>query len=311
MEKQLDPPTYQPKEINFNFKNRVMKYEYNNLESIKLSLKKIKDLNKKCYAIIVEPFSASTLRKTSNEFLYNLRNLCDKENIILIFDEIYSGWCKTGAIFNFYRSNIIPDILVYAKSFGGGKASISGYSVRDHIMRDTYDNSNDFLLQSSTYNGFGEETITAIEAINIVITENYEEKAIIVGKSLENIFTRLKKKYPDIIDDVRGSGCFYGFTFKKFLKLNPSIQKLVEKIAKNFDNKFITKLLCASIINKMYLNHNILTFGSFATDVVYKVSPEINVDLDQLNYFEMSLDQTLSDGPIKLIKDFLIYQIKK
>ena len=79
------------------------------------------------------------------------------------------------------------------KSFGGGKASISGYSVRDHIMRDTYDNSNDFLLQSSTYNGFGEETITAIEAINIVITENYEEKAIIVGKSLENIFTRLKK----------------------------------------------------------------------------------------------------------------------
>ena len=111
-------------------------------------------------SIIVEPFSASTLRKTSNEFLYNLRNLCDKENIILIFDEIYSGWCKTGAIFNFYRSNIIPDILVYAKSFGGGKASISGYSVRDHIMRDTYDNSNDFLLQSSTYNGFGEETIT-------------------------------------------------------------------------------------------------------------------------------------------------------
>ena len=50
-----------------------MKYEYNNLESIKLSLKKIKDLNKKCYAIIVEPFSTSTLRKTSNEFLYNLK----------------------------------------------------------------------------------------------------------------------------------------------------------------------------------------------------------------------------------------------
>ena len=135
----------------------------------------LKKQHKECYAIIVEPLSASTLKKSEEEFLKKTRELCFKENIILIYDEIYSGWCKTGQLFNFYSSNTIPDILVYAKSFGGGKASISGYTARDEIMKNAYDNPDDFNLQSSTYNGFGEECITAIEALNIIIENNYEK----------------------------------------------------------------------------------------------------------------------------------------
>ena len=100
--------------------------------------------NNLCYAIIIEPISASTLKNSDDEFLKKVRELCNRENIILIYDEIYSGWCKTGDLFNFFSSGTIPDILVYAKSFGGGKASISGYTVRDSIMDKTYDNPNDF-----------------------------------------------------------------------------------------------------------------------------------------------------------------------
>lgn len=301
------------KEINFNFQKipNTRTYEYNNYELILSIIKKIKEENESCYAIIVEPLSASTLRQASSEFLIKLRDLCDKEKIILIFDEIYSGWCKTGSMFNFFRSNIIPDILVYAKSFGGGKASISGYTARENIMKKAYDNQEDFLLQSSTYNGFGEETITAIEAINVIVSENYEEKSQNVGKKLEQILRRLKQKYPEIIDDIRGSGCFYGFTLKKFFKLNETISQLIKKITSNTENKFLSKLLCAAIINKMYTKYNILTFGSFATDVVYKISPEVNIDDKSIDYFEKSLDQTLSEGYLNLIKDFLIFQLKK
>ena len=51
------------------------------------------------YAIIIEPFNASSLQKCSKEFLIKLREICDKENIVLIFDEVYTGWAKTGELF--------------------------------------------------------------------------------------------------------------------------------------------------------------------------------------------------------------------
>ena len=133
----------------------------------------------------------------------------------------------TIELFNFFRSNTIPDILVYAKSFGGGKASISGYTTRDHVMKKAYDNSDDFSLQSSTYNGFGEETITAIEAINIMINNDYENKSISNGKKLKAILENVKIKFPNIVDEIRGSGSFQGFTFKN--PINNTLENIVTK----------------------------------------------------------------------------------
>ena len=104
-----------------------------------------------------------------------VKNICEKYGVILIFDEIYSGWCKTGKLFYFMNfSGLVPDIVTSAKSLGGGKASISSYTCRDHIFNQTYGNQKDATLHSTTFNGFGEETITAIESINILIDEDYE-----------------------------------------------------------------------------------------------------------------------------------------
>ena len=81
---------------------------------------------------MVEPFSASSLRRWSESALRELRELCTDEDIVLIFDEIYTGWGKTGSLFYFMRHDgLIPDILTYSKSLGGGKASISGYTARE------------------------------------------------------------------------------------------------------------------------------------------------------------------------------------
>ena len=302
------------KEINFNYQkiSGTDKFEFNNFENLKQIVDNSKKLDKEYYAIIIEPLSASTLRMTDDTFLKQVRDLCTKENIILIYDEIYSGWCKTGDLFNFFRSSTIPDILVYAKSFGGGKASISGYTARDSIMTKAYDNAEDFGLQSSTYNGFGEECITAIEAINIIIENNYEQKSKKNGEILKNILENAKNKFPSIIDEIRGSGSFQGATLK-----NPFNSKL-ENLLVSFipiksyrDKNFFKKLLCASIINHLYLEKNTLTFGSFATDVLFKVSPAIEINHEHLTNFEKDLLDTLSIGSFNLISNFLKYKFSK
>jgi putrescine aminotransferase len=302
------------KEINFDYQKlpNVEKFIFNDFDSLKNKVYEIKKKKEQCYAIIVEPLSASTLKKSSDNFLKQTRKLCDEENIILIYDEIYSGWCKTGHLFNFFSSNTIPDILVYAKSFGGGKASISGYTTRDHVMLKAYDNSDDFSLQSSTYNGFGEECITAIEAINLILENNFEEKSQQNGIKIKNILQRIKKEFPQIVDEIRGSGSFQGFTIKN--PINENIESLITKfipIKTYRDKNFFKKLLCASIINYMYKEKNILTFGSFASDVLFKVSPAIEIDSKELDKFEIELLDTLSIGVFNLIGDFLKYKFTK
>jgi putrescine aminotransferase len=86
-----------------------------------------------------EPFNASTLGMFF-EFLKKIRETCDSEGIVLIFDEVYTGWAKTGELFNFIKKGVLPDIVTFAKSFGGGKASISGYTTRTPFYRKAYDN---------------------------------------------------------------------------------------------------------------------------------------------------------------------------
>ncbi len=302
------------KEINFDYQklSNVEKFKFNDFDSLKNKVYEIKKKKEQCYAIIIEPLSASTLKKTSDNFLKQTRKLCDEENIILIYDEIYSGWSKTGHLFNFFSSNTIPDILVYAKSFGGGKASISGYTTRDHVMLKAYDNPDDFSLQSSTYNGFGEECITAIEAINLILENNFEEKSQQNGIKLKNILQRVKNEFPQIVDEIRGSGSFQGFTIKN--PINENIESLITKfipIKTYRDKNFFKKLLCASIINYMYKEKNILTFGSFASDVLFKVSPAIEIDPKELDKFEIELLDTLSVGVFNLIGDFLKYKFTK
>ena len=102
----------------------------------------------------LEPYSASTYRENSIEFLQKCRSLCDKYNIKLIFDEIYTGFGKSGHLFFCQKINVTPDILIVSKSFGAGKSSISAYITNKKTIMNSYGNLNDALIHSTTYNGF-------------------------------------------------------------------------------------------------------------------------------------------------------------
>jgi len=282
-------------------------FRFNDINSIKEKIKKHKK-NNECniYSIIVETFSASSLLKCSENFLRELRKICSAENIILIFDEIYSGWCKTGKLFYFMNfSGLVPDIVTSAKSLGGGKASISSYTCRDHIFNQTYGNQKDATLHSTTFNGFGEETITAIESINILIDENYESKSIKLGQHLSGLLNKLKMKHSNIIKENRGSGCLQGIV------INTSFaDKFIKPISRIIPNQFlkdeqaIKKIIVASIIYDLYESHNILTFYGSNIDIPLKICPSIVATNEDLNYFVESLDLTLSKGLTSLVAKF-------
>jgi len=292
-------------------------FEYNNIDSLK---SKINYLQKKgesnVYAIIIEPFSASCMQSCSSEFLIELRKLCDSENIILIFDEVYSGWAKTGDLFNFMRvPNLAPDILTMSKSFGGGKSSISAYVTKNQIFNKAYGNFKDSNLHSSTYSGFGEESATALESIEIMISEDYPSKSKKIFDLINPKLNYLMKKYPNIIKEVRGSGTMNGIIIHPPLKIiDLVIDKLPFKLTKDNLNSF-SQIVIAAIMEDLYSNYNILTIpqdrvikkedGSIERFAYLAIKPSCIVSNEEIEYFLSSLDKCLEKGNIKLISSFL------
>ena len=302
-------------ELDYDFPTipNVEPFEYNNIDSVKDIVSEIRrpDGKSDIYAIILEPLNASTLRECSAEFLKELREKCDSEGIVLIFDEVYTGWAKTGELFNFIKKGVTPDIVTFAKSFGGGKASISGYTARTPFYRKAYDNLNDATLHSTTFNGFGEECITAIEAINIVVEDDYVGKAKRIHERLSAGLKRLKGKYPDMIDEVRGSGALQGALLNG--EINTFIKSLIGFLpAKVFkDERFAAKLITGSVISELFSAHDILTFYGSNREIPLIVSPSLIITDEEIDRFLDALDKTLGIGKRKLIMNFLKQKVLK
>jgi putrescine aminotransferase len=259
------------------------------------------------YALLIEPFSASTMEFCSEDFLRGLRALCTAEDIVLIFDEIYTGWGKTGSLFYFMRyDGLIPDIVTTSKSFGGGKSSISAFVASERVFRPAYDNLNDALLQSTstTYYGFGEETATAIEAINIAVEDDYPARARAIEQVLAPGLARLAKTFPDTITDVRGSGALYGMFIEGGSRAIDLIKRLVPSPMAR-DPQFRTKLITCAVINAMYRDHDIYTYYTLNGRNPLVIAPPLVVGTAEVEHFLTCLEAVLAKGMTRLLTRFV------
>ncbi|HZN17480.1 MAG TPA: aspartate aminotransferase family protein [Micromonosporaceae bacterium] len=259
------------------------------------------------YAVLVEPFSASTMRWCSEEFLRGLRELCTAHDIVLVFDEIYTGWGKTGSLFYFMRyPGLVPDVLTTSKSFGGGKSSISAFVAREPLYRKAYDNLGDALLQSTstTYYGFGEECATALEAINVAVEDDYPARARDLERVLGPGLARLAKQHPDAIGEVAGLGALWGV----FIDGGPRILDLVAKLAPGGmakDPRFKTKLVTCAVVNALYRDHDVFTYYTLNGRNPLVLAPCLVTDPADVERAVDSLDRTLAQGLTRLVTRFV------
>ncbi|MFY1632110.1 aspartate aminotransferase family protein [Solwaraspora sp. WMMB335] len=286
----------------------VVSFSYGDLDSVRAAVAAHPD---DVYAILIEPFSASTMRWCSEEFLRGLRELCTEHNIVLVFDEIYTGWGKTGSLFYFMRyPGLLPDIVTTSKSFGGGKSSISAYVAREPVFRKAYDSPVDALMHSTstTYYGFGEECATAIEAINIAMDDDYPAQARRIEQSLAAGLRRIAKQHPDAVSDVAGSGALWGV----FIDGGPRVLDLAAKVAPAGlarDPRLRTKLITCAVINALYRDHDIYTYYTLNGASPLVVGPPLVASDDDVEYFLDSLDAVLDQGLTRLLTRFVAQKV--
>lgn len=159
-------------------------------------------------AIIIEPvLGEGGYVPAPFGFLQKLRQLCDEHGILLVFDEVQTGFGRTGKFFCFEHSGVIPDILIMAKGLGSG-VPISGIASRRELM-DKWKTG----THGGTYGGGSAvAAAAAVETINVLKDEKLIENSAAMGARLQAGLRALKEKYP-VIGDVRGLGLMVGTEF--------------------------------------------------------------------------------------------------
>jgi putrescine aminotransferase len=284
----------------------VLTYEFNSLESVNDLIENNKN---DIYAIFVEPFSCSTLTECSEEFLRGVRLLCSKHNIVLVFDEIYSGFGKCGYDFYMIKYGVIPDVVCLSKALGGGKSSISAYVARTEIWNVAYGTLAGALLHSTTYNSFGEECVTVIEATQMLKQENISERSKNTGLFIKKRLETLSKKFPKLVSEIRGSGSHYGLILEYDY---PVIQSLISKLPVSFlqDPLFVGKLITTSFIEEYFSEHKIISAFTSNKEVIWNISPSPIIEEFELDMALTSLEKVFEDGLVKNLSKFIYKNFK-
>jgi 4-aminobutyrate aminotransferase/(S)-3-amino-2-methylpropionate transaminase len=158
-------------------------------------------------AIIIEPVQGEGGFIPANfEYLRRLRALCDKHGILLIADEVQSGFCRTGRWFAFEHSGIEPDLVVMAKSIAGGMP-LGAITGRAEILDAPH-----LGGVGSTFGGNPLACVAALKAIEIMQRDNLNQRAEQIGEISLAHFRRWQEQY-GFIGDVRGLGAMTALEF--------------------------------------------------------------------------------------------------
>lgn len=280
----------------------VLTYEFDNPDSV---LELLSQNKGDVYAIFIEPFSCSTLTETSKLFLEKVFSECRRQNVVIVFDEIYSGFAKCGPNFYMEMHGFIPDIVCLSKALGGGKSSISAYVCTPGIYGKSYGSLAGALMHSTTYNSFGEECATVIEATNILIDEKLAEKSKKLHHVLYKKLHELKELYPEQIKEIRGSGTHFGILFNVKLEIFQPLMALIP-ITLIQDPLFLKKLVITSYIEKYYEKYGVVTAFTSNQDVIWNISPAPITDENVLEEKLEELKSILALGQLSVTKDFVL-----
>ncbi|AWB58441.1 4-aminobutyrate--2-oxoglutarate transaminase [Colwellia sp. Arc7-D] len=213
--------------------------------SVKSSLKALENLFKvdiapsDVAAIIIEPVQGEGgFYAAPTEFLVALRKICDEHGIVLIADEIQTGFGRTGKMFNIEYSGVEPDLITMAKGIAGG-FPIAAVVGKSEIM--------DAPLPGGlggTYGGSPVACAAALAVLEIIEEENLVQRSNEIGALFNANLTQLQGQYPELILDVRNKGSMIAIELVQNGDAEQPNTALTQAIIANAANYGLVLLAC-------------------------------------------------------------------
>ena len=178
--------------------------EYNNLDSVKALV-----TDKTC-AIILEPLQGEGgINLATEEFMKGIRELCDKEGILMICDEVQCGMGRTGEMFCWQGYGIKPDIMTMAKAIGSG-IPVGAFAMTEEVAEYSLEPGD----HGTTYGGNPLACTAVSKTVEIFEKENLTAHVKEMGTYLTEKLEALKEKC-DCIKAVKGTGLMQGIQITK------------------------------------------------------------------------------------------------
>jgi len=196
-------------------------------------------------AIIIEPIlGEGGFINPPVEYLGHIRRICDRHGIVMIVDEVQSGFARTGKLFACENFQIEADIITTAKSLAGG-LPLSGVTGTAEIMDSVHPGG-----VGSTYGGNPLACQAALEVIHIIEAEDLVGRSAEIGEKVRGRFEELKEKY-EIIGDVRGLGAMLALELVKDRRSKTPAAEEAKKISAYCHQNGLIILDCGTLGNNL------------------------------------------------------------
>ncbi|MNM92707.1 5-aminovalerate aminotransferase DavT [compost metagenome] len=196
-------------------------------------------------AMIAEPIQGNAgIIAPADWYFAEVKRLLEQHGVLLIADEIQTGFGRTGRMFAMDRYGVTPDILTMAKALGSG-IPVAGFATTDEIAASLNRPS------ASTFGGNPVSSVTALAVLDYIEAHRLPERAERLGELLRGGLTRLAARFPQHVSEVRGAGLMLG---AELCAEEP------ERGAQLVDDVLEGMLDRGYIIGKNGVNRNVLAF---------------------------------------------------
>lgn len=238
-------------------------------------------------AFIVEPIQGEGgIVVPPPGYLKQARELCTRHGVLMIVDEIQTGFGRTGKLFACQDEDVVPDIICLSKSLGAGVIPIGVFTTTPEIWDKAYGTMETALLHTSTFGGNAFACVAGMVAIQLAIEKDVAGNASQMGEVLMIGLRELASRYP-LIKEVRGRGLMIGVEFAQPEGL---ANRLTGGLAASLSHEYVAALVAGELLNK----HRIVTAYTLNNPNVIRLEPPLVVERYHIDALLKALDATLS-----------------